>query len=158
MVTVMRKRIMDGGDHETPPAWHDLDVLCRAEVSSEDPAHPLEAALVGGAPGGWRASRSGAQVVTLRFDAPLAIRRVVVAVVERDVTRTQELVLCCATERDPAPRELRRQRWNFSPGGSTREVEDWRVEIDGVTALELSIIPDVSGGDARASLERLRIA
>ena len=35
---------------------------------------------------------------------------------------------------------------------------DYRVELDGVSALELRIIPDISGGTAHASLERLRLA
>ena len=36
--------------------------------------------------------------------------------------------------------------------------EEYRVDLDGVTALELSVIPDISGGDARASLKQLRLA
>ncbi|PYS76638.1 MAG: carbohydrate-binding protein, partial [Acidobacteria bacterium] len=51
-----------------------------------------------------------------------------------------------------------RQQWNFSPHGSTREAEDYRVELNGVTQLELKIVPDRSGGDARASLAQLRLA
>jgi hypothetical protein len=55
-------------------------------------------------------------------------------------------------------REVVRQQYNFSPAGATREAEDYEVALDGVTALELVITPDVSGGPARASLERLRLA
>jgi hypothetical protein len=51
-----------------------------------------------------------------------------------------------------------RQQYNFSPAGATRESEDYEVALDGVTALELVITPDVSGGPARASLEWLRLA
>ncbi|MDB5306464.1 MAG: hypothetical protein JWO38_680, partial [Gemmataceae bacterium] len=40
---------------------------------------------------------------------------------------------------------------------TTEEVEDYRVEIDGATAVELRAVPDVSGGDARASLAELRL-
>jgi hypothetical protein len=32
------------------------------------------------------------------------------------------------------------------------------VELEGVTVLELSITPDISGGDARASLAEMRVA
>ena len=39
-----------------------------------------------------------------------------------------------------------------------REVEDYDVELDGVTALELKIVPDISRGSARASLAQLRVA
>ena len=42
--------------------------------------------------------------------------------------------------------------WN-----SARE-EEYAVEISDVTVLELSIVPDKSGGEARASLLNLRLA
>jgi hypothetical protein len=54
-------------------------------------------------------------------------------------------------------REILRQQYTFSPPGATREVEDYTVNLDGVTALELTIVPDISGGDARASLISLRL-
>jgi hypothetical protein len=53
---------------------------------------------------------------------------------------------------------LVRQQYNFSPPATTREVEDYTVNLDRVTALELSIVPDISGGEARASLARLQLA
>jgi hypothetical protein len=40
----------------------------------------------------------------------------------------------------------------------TREFEEYAVDLAGVTALELIIVPDISGGDALASLAQLRIA
>ena len=55
-------------------------------------------------------------------------------------------------------REIVRQQWNFSPPDSVREVEDYAVELSAVTALELIIVPDKSGGAARASLASLRLA
>jgi hypothetical protein len=54
--------------------------------------------------------------------------------------------------------EIVRQQWNFSPLGATSEKEDYPVELAAVTVLELSIIPDISGKDAVASLEQLRLA
>ena len=46
----------------------------------------------------------------------------------------------------------------LSPPGATREVEDYVVNVHGVTVLELRIVPDISRGDARASLILLRLA
>jgi len=54
-------------------------------------------------------------------------------------------------------REILRQQFTFSPPGTTREVEDYTVDLNGVTALELTIVPDLSGGNARASLISLRL-
>ena len=55
-------------------------------------------------------------------------------------------------------REIVRQQWNFSPSGSTTEAENYVVALAGVSVLELHIVPDTRGGDARASLAELRIA
>ena len=55
-------------------------------------------------------------------------------------------------------RELLRQQFSFSPPSTTLEVEDYRVDLQGMTALELRIMPDVSGGERPASLARLRLA
>ncbi|HOE43494.1 MAG TPA: hypothetical protein PLB25_17965, partial [Rhodoferax sp.] len=55
-------------------------------------------------------------------------------------------------------REIVRQQWNFSPDGASSEIEDHRCELPAVTQLELIINPDISGNDAIASLEALRLA
>ncbi len=55
-------------------------------------------------------------------------------------------------------REIVRQQWNFSPPETIREVEDYPVELASVTVLELIIVPNVSGGNARASLKSLRLS
>lgn len=54
--------------------------------------------------------------------------------------------------------EIARQQYNFSPPDTIREVEDYAVELDRVTALELSIIPDISRSEVRASLAGLQLA
>jgi hypothetical protein len=54
--------------------------------------------------------------------------------------------------------ELLRQQYNFSPPDSIRESEVHALDLDGITVLELSIVPDISGGDAYASLACLRLA
>jgi hypothetical protein len=51
-----------------------------------------------------------------------------------------------------------RQQYNFSPPDAAREVEDYDLDLDGVTALELKIVPDISDGGSRASLAQLRVA
>ena len=50
-------------------------------------------------------------------------------------------------------REIVRQQWNFSPPGTAREVEDYSLDLSDVTAMELEVVPDKSGGEARASLK-----
>jgi hypothetical protein len=50
-----------------------------------------------------------------------------------------------------------RQQYHFSPSGATEEFEEYRVELEDVAALELTIIPNLSGG-SYASLAQLRLA
>jgi hypothetical protein len=51
-----------------------------------------------------------------------------------------------------------RQQWNFSPPNTTREIEEYHVQLSDVTILELVIVPDISRGAARASLKSLRVS
>ena len=53
--------------------------------------------------------------------------------------------------------EIVRQRWNFSPGGSTTERENYAVQLERVSMLELTIDPDVSGHAVFATLTALRV-
>ena len=55
-------------------------------------------------------------------------------------------------------RESVRQRHNFGPPDNTREIEDYEVDLVGLTVRELSINPDISGGCARASIAEFRLA
>ncbi len=72
--------------------------------------------------------------------------------------RTQEFVLRASSNPGGPFREIVRQQWNFSAPTSTREIEDYRVELSEVTLLELTIVPNISGGAARASLKSLRLS
>ncbi len=157
----MRKTIMDQEPGAAPAdreQWLDLESLASVEVSSEDPAHPIEAALVPGLGGGWRAGGAGEQVIRLSFDHPLSLGRVQLVFDEQERARSQEFLLGWQPEGAREVREIIRQQYNFSPPGTTREVEDHRMELQGVVALELRIVPDTGGGQARAKLTSLRLA
>jgi hypothetical protein len=136
--------------------WLDLEHLARVDISSEDPAHPIEAALLPGG-SGWRAGQGGEQTVRLQFDTPQTIRRILLLINETQQTRTQEFVLRWSADGGQSYREIVRQQYNFNPG-MTRELEDYKVELGGVTTLELVIKPEIGGGDARACVAQLRIA
>jgi len=157
----MRKRIIGQGPGEAAAAeagWLDIERLAEAEITSEEPDHPIEAALVPGTGPGWRAAEPGEQTIRLLFDEPLRLRRIRLVFQEDEQERTQEFVLRWSPDGGRSYREIVRQQYNFSPPEATREVEDYNVELDGVTALEVKIIPDISGGSARASLAQLRLA
>jgi len=157
----MRKRIVAPRERETTTAeddWLDLEGLADVEVTSEDSAHPIEAALLAGHGSGWRASARGKQTIRLLFTHPQRLKRIYLSYVEPATPRTQEYVLRWSADGGSSYREIVRQQWNFSPQGATSETEDYRVDLSAVTALELSIVPDIGGGEAFASLASLRLA
>lgn len=156
----MRKNVFPAAPQPSPaPAdgWLDLERLARVEATSEDAAHPVESALLPGGGTGWRAAHPGEQRLRLLFDAPQRLRRIRLLFLEPAAERQQEFVLRGSADGETF-REIVRQQWNFSPTGSTSEEEDYRLDLPGVAVLELVIVPDVSGGDAWASLAELRLA
>ncbi len=157
----MRKRIIAPGPREVAaaqPGWMDLERLAQVEITSEDVDHPIESALIPGTGSGWRAAQPGEQTIRLLFAEPLRIKRIHLAFHEGEQERTQEFVLRWSSDGGQSNREIVRQQYNFSPPEAVREVEDYDVDLDGVTALELRIVPNISGGGARASLTQLRLA
>jgi hypothetical protein len=157
----MRKRIIAPVRRETESPdqnWLDVEGLAEVEITSEDASHPIESALLPGRAPGWRAAVPGKQMIRLLFAHPQRLRRIWLNFVEPVDKRTQEYVLRWSPDGGQSFRGIVRQQWNFSPQGATSETEDHHVELPAVTVLELSIIPDTSGGNALASLAELRLA
>ena len=138
--------------------WLDVERAALVEVTSEDNDHPVESAFVSGDALGWRAAVPGTQTIRLIFDQPQKLRAILLVFEENDIPRTQEFVLRWSPDGGSSFREIVRQQWNFSPGVATREVEEYQVDLSGVTVLELEINPHIGGGVARASLKSLRLS
>jgi hypothetical protein len=158
---LMRKRIINQGPQDVSPAnqqWLNVETLAQVEVTSEDAAHPIESGLLPGTEWGWRAAQPGQQTVRLLFDQPQRVRRIHIVFRENEQERTQQFVLRWSSDDGQSYREIVRQQFNFSPPDTSSECEDFTVELDGLTTLELNIIPDISGGPACASLNQLRLA
>jgi hypothetical protein len=156
----MRKRVIEPATpsaEAADPEWLDLEQRAQVEVTSEDTAHPVESALVPGREAGWRAAQPGPQTIRLVFDRPQRLTRIWLLFIEPDIARSQEFLLRWSPD-GRAFREIVRQQWNFGPPETIREAEDYRVDVTGATVLELTIVPDRSGGDARASLAQWRLA
>ena len=134
-----------------------IEQIASVEVTSEDPGHPIEAALSGWGSSGWRAGSAGEQRVTLLFDKPERVRKMTLKFVEDERPRTQEFVLTWSPQAGGAENMIVRQQWNFSPSGSTTESEVYDVNLNDVRVLELMIKPDLSDPTAVASLVEWRI-
>lgn len=157
----MRKRIIS---QTTPPdlapqqGWLDLQPLAQVELTSEDSAHPIEAALLPHAQGGWCAAQAGAQTIRLLFEEPQRIQRIHLAFEERENPRSQEFGLRWSSGGGNPYYEIVRQQYNFSPPVTTKEVEDYTVDLEGVRIIELQILPEINGGEAKASLQEWYLA
>ena len=157
----MRKRLITPISRGAPrldEGWLDLGHAAVVEVTSEDKDYPVESALVLGETRGWRAADSDTQTIRLVFDEPQRVTRIALVFEETETERTQEFVLRWSPDKGLSFREIVRQQWNFSPPKTAREIEDYRVELSGVTVLELVIVPSISRGAARASLKSLRLS
>lgn len=156
----MRKRLI-GSSSSSPmdsENWLPIERIASVEVTSEDVLYPIENALLSRIETGWRAALPGEQIIRLRFDEPQQLRRIYLVFFETEVERSQEFVLRWSSDNGQTYRDIVRQQWTFSPPSTTKETEDYHVELSGISQLELKIIPDKSGGDAYATLAEFRLA
>ena len=158
----MRKKIIDQNLHQPSATnnkeWLNLEQLVQIELTSEDPQHPIESALTINNGNGWCAQHPGKQTIRLQFDQPQKLSHIQVLFEENNGERTQEFVLSYSADNGASQHEIVRQQYNFNQPDNNRELEDYIVELDGVTTLELVITPNISGGENRASLAQLRLA
>jgi len=103
--------------------------VARVEVTSDDPNFPIEVALTTGEGSGWRAAEKDEQIIRIVFDNQRTQRRIRLEFSETEIERTQEFTLRWSSEAAGPFREIVRQQWNFSPQGSTSEVEDYQVQL-----------------------------
>jgi hypothetical protein len=140
--------------------WRDLERITRVEISSEDAAFPIEQALGKKDTTGWRAATTGPQLIRMHFDEPLNIKRLRLHFVDKTAERSQEFAVFAGAGSEL--KEIVRQQWSFSPQGSTEEIEEYTVNLSGITTLELRIDPDRSHDPKQsqnyASLQSLKLA
>jgi hypothetical protein len=156
----MEKQIIspDSPPDSSDQPWLDLTACARVRLTSEAPGHPIESALRldDADEDGWQAAQPGTQTIWLNFDRPQAIEQIHVRF-EASKPRTQEFVLLASTDGGVSYRDIVRQQFNFSPDATRTEEENYFPRLTGITDLKLTITPDISGGDACATLQRLRL-
>jgi hypothetical protein len=151
----MRKRLVSPIRRTTAAeehGWLELDQSALVEVTSE-----VEEALLRDGRG-WRADVPGPQTIRLLFDRPQTINLIRLVFKEEAFARTQEFVLRWLPHGAGSWKDIARQQWNFSPPNTIEECEEYKCDLSLAAALELSINPDISHGEARASLQRLQVA
>ena len=155
--TTMRKQLMPHPSDASVlrPPWLEVASLAHVELTSEDPASPIDAALLPHTPPGWRAAQAGEQVIRLVFDHPQSLHHLRLVFAEAQQARTQEFVVRWSADGGQSYRDVVRQQYTFSPPGTVEEVEEYQVQLDDVTHVELRIVPDIQGADACATLQEL---
>jgi len=135
--------------------WLDLNKIARVEITSEDPANPIDFALLPEMKADWTAAQSGEQTLQLRFHEPQKLSHIRLVFHEKHQRRTQEFVLRWSGN-GVDYYDIVRQQYNFNPPAT--ETEEYDVNLGGVTVLQLRINPDISDGAALATLAELRLA
>jgi hypothetical protein len=107
--------------------------------------------------GAWSAEHAGEHTIDIQFHAPITLRRLRVVFEETALSRTQELTVWATLYRGERHKEVVRRTFNFSPTGATREVTDHACTLEGVSAIQLRIVPDVDGRPGRAVISSLQL-
>ena len=157
----MRKKTIDETQLNTTATeqdWLNLDELVKVGMPLEHVGYPIESALLPEQSSGWRMVIPGIQMIRILFEPSQRLKRIGLHFVETHTERTQECIFRWSFDRRTSFHEIVRQQWDFSPEGTKDEIEDHQVDLKDGTVLELIIIPDISGGDALASLAQLQLA
>jgi hypothetical protein len=136
--------------------WLDVKTISRIEATSEDSRYPIKSAFEMDGHG-WRAVEVGEQTIRLIFDEPQRIKRIQLCFMEADIERTQQFTLKWSPDRTGEMRPLIEQEWNFSPTGSTVEIENYEADLAGVKILQLVVSPGSGRGNDIATMASCRI-
>ena len=131
---------------DTTARWMDLDQI--AHIRTTFP-QPLEQ--------GWIADAPGEQTLEVHFHQPTTVRRLRLVFTEPEASRTQEFTIWSSRRGDESPREVLRQQFNFSPGGATRQVEEYQVDLPQVDVITVRVVPSIDGAPALARVAELMI-
>jgi hypothetical protein len=160
MSTVRKRRLEMREDEAFEPGELNIAELATIAYSSEDPDHPVERLLrLRTGPGqlGWVAAQADTtEQLVLEFDRPQRIGRLVYEVLETERERTQEVHLEASIDAGQTYRRVLVQEYTFSPEGATFQHEDLRLDLDDLTHLRLTIVPNKRGSGV-ATLSRLRV-
>ena len=147
----MRKRLMSAETSRCQeyPGEINITSLATFSYSSEAGDCPLEHLVDGHhGPGGTRwtgAQPNVTEHIELQFDPAQRISRLVYEVEERAAARTQEVRVEVSTDQGKTYRHVLIQDYTFSPRGATFQHEDLRLDLNAVTDVRLTIVPDKDG-------------
>ena len=132
-------------------AWLDLEAVA-------DVAIVVGGRRVARVPRAWSADCPGEQMIEIHFHHPTSVSRLRVVSSEVEQSRTQEMTIWASFHRGERHREVRRQQFNFSPNGAREEVEEYALQLEDVSTIQLRIVPSIDGRPAVARVSDVRVA
>ena len=150
-MTATRDHTVAGGTRPTDTSdteWLHLDVVADVVIV----AGGRRAARV---PGLWSADTHGEQTIEIRFHHRTPVRRLRVVSSALKESRTQEMTIWASLRGGERHREVLRRRFTFSPNGATEEIEDYALEFEDVSTIQLRIVPSIDGRAAVARINEL---
>jgi hypothetical protein len=156
----MRKKLVSAirnTDAASRHEWLELEQVACVEVSSEAEGYPVEGALLDVGQRGWRASEPGMQTIRLLFDHPQTIRAVR-AVFKEEESAHPGVRAAMAAGRNRRLEGCRPAAVEFQSAANSDRMRKYKVDLPSAGGLEISICPNISGGNTRASLESLQLS
>ena len=137
--------------------WLNLSELAEVEFTSENPAQPIEEALELNKNSYWQAGTPGQQKIIIHFDQPQQLTQLQLLFEENEQSRTQEFSIHWSSDQGRNYQEVVRQQFNFSPPDTSRQLENYNLNLTNATSIKLIIIPDLNNDAAKASMSYLRV-
>ena len=131
--------------------WLDLDVLADVTIIAGG-------TRVARSPGRWSSDCPGEQMIEIRFRHPTTVSRLRLVSCEAEQSRTQKLAIWASSRRGERHREVLRQQVDFSPSGAREHVEEYALQLEDVSVLQVRIVPSIDGQRAVARISELHVA
>jgi hypothetical protein len=138
-------------NESTDAGWLDLAAVADVTVVVGGRREPR-------VPGLWTTDRPGEQTIEIRFHDRTTVRRLRVVSSEVEQSRTQQMTIWASLRGGERHREVVRQQFNFSPNGATEEVEEYALQLEDVSTIQVRVVPSIDGRPAVARVDDLRVA
>lgn len=161
-VLAVRKRLLQEVPAVCALAPGEIDLAGAGTIghSSEDPEHLVEHLVDGhagaGSPRWVSARRDVTEHLLFEFVQPQRMSRLAYEVEETDCERTQEVRIEVSQDGGSTFRQILVQDYTFSPRGATLQREDLRFDLNRITHLKVTMVPN-KNGSGRATLTSLRM-
>lgn len=134
-----------------PAPWLDLHTLADVTIVAAGRCVARVSSM-------WSADCQGEQTIEIRFRHQTTVSRLRVVIGQADRSCTQRITIWASSRRGERHREILGRTFTLLPGGATAHVEECAVQLEGVSALQVRIVPSIDGGRAVAHVKEVLVA